>query len=121
MADKEVLYETIEGGVALVTLSRPTRGNAFTARMLVELFAALERAALDAAVRVIVVTGSGQKAFSVRAWLTRTLLGLGLIEHVALQVGFDMDGLARVSKSTVSRDELRSLPLVAPERQITWP
>ena len=59
----EVLQVTIEGGVALVTIDRPKVLNALNEA----LFAALQRAfaelAVDDQVRVILVTGAGEKAF----------------------------------------------------------
>lgn len=48
------------GGVALVTLDRPERLNAWTARMEVEYRHALGRAEDDPAVRVIIITGAGR-------------------------------------------------------------
>lgn len=47
-------------GVAVVTLNRPDRLNAWTARMEAEYRAALEEAEGDPAVRVAVVTGAGR-------------------------------------------------------------
>jgi enoyl-CoA hydratase/carnithine racemase len=47
----------VEGGVALVTLSRPKRRNAWTGRMHTEYRWILREADADPAVRVIVVTG----------------------------------------------------------------
>jgi enoyl-CoA hydratase/carnithine racemase len=55
----EVLYET-SSGVAIVTLNRPDRLNAWTARMAIELSAALERAEHDDEVGAIVITGAGR-------------------------------------------------------------
>ncbi|MBB3893625.1 enoyl-CoA hydratase/carnithine racemase [Phenylobacterium haematophilum] len=54
---KTTRYEIVEGGVAVVTLSRPKRRNAWTGRMHTEYRWLLERADADRAVRVIVVTG----------------------------------------------------------------
>ncbi len=56
----EVLYEVIEPGIALITLNRPDRLNAWTGRMGVEYFNAIDSAVADAKVRVIVVTGAGK-------------------------------------------------------------
>lgn len=67
-------YETIllerQGGVAVVTLNRPERRNAYTARMGVELHQAFEELEADDGVRAIVVTGSGRD-FCVGADLER--------------------------------------------------
>jgi len=54
-----VLY-AVEGGVATLTLNRPDKLNSFTAEMHGALAAALDRAAADAAVRAIVLTGAGR-------------------------------------------------------------
>ena len=56
----EVLYQVIEPGIALITLNRPERLNAWTGRMGVEYFDAIDTAVADATVRVIVVTGAGK-------------------------------------------------------------
>ncbi|HEY3941240.1 MAG TPA: enoyl-CoA hydratase-related protein [Acidimicrobiales bacterium] len=54
-----VLYR-VQGAVATLTLNRPERLNAIAADMLDRLLAALERAASDEAVRVVVLTGAGR-------------------------------------------------------------
>jgi len=58
---------TIDGEMALVTLARPEKLNALTPAMLDELEAAARRVEADAAVRVVVLTGSGERAFCVGA------------------------------------------------------
>ena len=67
-------YETIllerRGGVAVVTLNRPERRNAYTARMGAELHEAFAELEADDAVRAIVVTGAGRD-FCVGADLER--------------------------------------------------
>ena len=50
----------VEDGIATITLHRPARSNAWTGRMHTEYRHCLARADADAAVRVIVVTGSGR-------------------------------------------------------------
>ena len=59
MERKVTTYEVTEG-VALVTLNRPERLNAWTARMEAEYRAALTEADTDPEVRVAVVTGAGR-------------------------------------------------------------
>jgi enoyl-CoA hydratase/carnithine racemase len=56
----EVVEIQIEDGVALLTLNRPDRLNAWTAEMEHAYFALLERCAHDEEVRAIVVTGAGR-------------------------------------------------------------
>jgi naphthoate synthase len=57
-----VLYETREG-VATVTLNRPERRNALSTQLLGELLTALAAARDDPEVRVVILTGAGDKAF----------------------------------------------------------
>jgi len=54
-----VHYEVDEAGVVLLTLDRSERRNMWTAQMESEFYDALDRAAADDRVRVIVVTGAG--------------------------------------------------------------
>jgi len=54
------LTETLADGVAVLTLNRPERLNAFSQDMLGALHAALERCAEDEAVGAIVITGAGR-------------------------------------------------------------
>jgi enoyl-CoA hydratase/carnithine racemase len=56
----EVVQKTVEDGVALLTLNRPDRLNAWTAEMEHTYFGLLEECAASAEVRVIVVTGAGR-------------------------------------------------------------
>ncbi|TYB46125.1 enoyl-CoA hydratase-related protein [Actinomadura chibensis] len=60
--DETVLY-SVDDRVARITLNRPEARNALNDRMIGELLAAFERAAADDAVRVIVLTGAGDRAF----------------------------------------------------------
>jgi 2-(1,2-epoxy-1,2-dihydrophenyl)acetyl-CoA isomerase len=58
------MYENIrveaEGGIATITLDRPEKLNAFAGHMRRDLAEALERAASDKGVRVVVITGAGR-------------------------------------------------------------
>ncbi len=62
MAYQNLLIDTNEG-VALLTINRPQALNSLDASVLDELQAAFESLAADASVRVIVMTGAGEKAF----------------------------------------------------------
>jgi 2-(1,2-epoxy-1,2-dihydrophenyl)acetyl-CoA isomerase len=55
-----VKYEVLPGRVALITLNRPTRGNAFTLEMQEAYMNALDKANADTNVGAIVVTGAGK-------------------------------------------------------------
>jgi enoyl-CoA hydratase/carnithine racemase len=60
MQDVEVVQRSVEEGVALLTLNRPDRLNAWTVEMEHAYFGLLEECASSPEVRVIVVTGSGR-------------------------------------------------------------
>jgi 2-(1,2-epoxy-1,2-dihydrophenyl)acetyl-CoA isomerase len=59
MLDPSVLYST-QGAVARITLNRPQALNSFTRQMHRDLWAALDRAEADAAIRALVITGAGR-------------------------------------------------------------
>ncbi|HRD28817.1 MAG TPA: enoyl-CoA hydratase [Caulobacter sp.] len=59
MSYQDILYQ-VEDGVAVVTLNRPDRLNAWTGRMHVEVKAAMSAATDDPAVKVIILTGAGR-------------------------------------------------------------
>jgi len=63
---EHVLYE-VDGAVATVTLNRPEQRNAVGVQTLRELRTALAKAKEDASVRVVILTGAGDKAFSAGA------------------------------------------------------
>ena len=58
MTEPTVLYQA-DGAVALITLNRPQALNSFTRQMHQDLWAALDKAEADSAVRAIVLTGAG--------------------------------------------------------------
>ena len=62
-----LLYDVDDDGVAVVTLNRPDALNALSQRLIAELAAAFRAARTDAAVRGVVVTGAGEKAFAAGA------------------------------------------------------
>ena len=57
-----VLYE-VRGRAALVTVNRPDKRNALNDQVRTDIKAAIRRAAADAAVRAVILTGAGDKAF----------------------------------------------------------
>jgi enoyl-CoA hydratase/carnithine racemase len=65
----DVLYE-LRGSVAWITMNRPERRNAMSAGVLRGLCDSLESASKDHGVRVVVLTGAGDRAFSAGADLT---------------------------------------------------
>ena len=59
MAYEQILYD-VQDGVAIITLNRPERLNAWTGTIATEVKAAMRVATDDDAVRVIVLTGAGR-------------------------------------------------------------
>ncbi|TVT47518.1 enoyl-CoA hydratase, partial [Amycolatopsis rhizosphaerae] len=99
---EEILY-AVEDGVATITLHRPDRLNAFTARMAKELAGAFDAADGDDGVRVVIVTGAG-RAFCAGADLGR---GAGTFDHGEAvdeaRASFgEIDGVPRDGGGTVS-------------------
>ncbi|MGW3426354.1 2-cyclohexenylcarbonyl CoA isomerase [Streptomyces melanosporofaciens] len=98
MADT-VLYDLAEG-LATITLNRPDAMNALNIDTKVALRDALLQAAEDPAVRAVLLTGSGQRAFCV---------GQDLKEHIGL-LAADRDGSGE--GSTMSTVALHYNPIV---------
>jgi enoyl-CoA hydratase len=64
--DQLVLVEYVSGGrVAIITLNRPHADNAITTELAASLIEVLETIAARATVRVAIITGAGDRAFSV--------------------------------------------------------
>jgi enoyl-CoA hydratase/carnithine racemase len=70
MSYEHILFE-VSDGVALVTLNRPQAMNTWTAVMAAELTDAMQRSHDDNAIRAVVLTGAGDRAFCAGADLTR--------------------------------------------------
>jgi enoyl-CoA hydratase/carnithine racemase len=73
MPDFETLLYEERGGVAWVTLDRPEVHNAFDSRMQRELFELWHSLRYDDGVRVVVLTGAGDKAFCTGIDRTETM------------------------------------------------
>jgi len=63
MSYSNIRFEAGEDGIAVLTVSRPERLNALDSETVRELGDAVERAGREAAVRALIVTGAGEKAF----------------------------------------------------------
>ena len=60
----------ISEGIATLTLNRPEKLNAFTGTMMSEIIDAMDRTDADDAVRAVIFTGAGERAFCAGADLT---------------------------------------------------
>jgi enoyl-CoA hydratase len=86
MEYKNTLYEKSEG-IATITINRPKALNALNEETVLELLARLKDAKKDENVKVIVITGAGDKAFSAGADL-KMMKGAGAVKGMHLsQVG----------------------------------
>ncbi|MFY9478108.1 MAG: enoyl-CoA hydratase/isomerase family protein [Aquabacterium sp.] len=70
-----IAYE-LRGSTALIRFDRPAKLNALTLSMYSDLGEAFKKAGADPAVRVIVLTGAGERAFCVGADLTESIPAL---------------------------------------------
>ncbi|MDH3589055.1 MAG: enoyl-CoA hydratase-related protein [Gammaproteobacteria bacterium] len=96
-----VVYEQPQDNVALVTLNRPDALNAINSRMRMELPVALNRAAGDANIRVLVLTGSG-RAFSAGADLKDDLQGLDINDVLLNEYKPAFDAIIGMDKPVIS-------------------
>ena len=62
-----ILLDRPEDGIAVITLNRPEKLNALSTPLLAEFSAALDQAEADPAIRVVILTGAGDKAFAAGA------------------------------------------------------
>jgi enoyl-CoA hydratase len=63
MSYKNIRFEADPEGVAVITVNRPEKLNALNQDTMGELDDAFERARTEAAIRAVIVTGAGEKAF----------------------------------------------------------
>src|SRR3954470_16017263 len=78
-AQHEVLYEAADG-VGRITINRPERRNAMSWGVLSGIRAVLAEVRDDPSVRVVVLTGAGDKAFCAGADLTGMAEGAGFVD-----------------------------------------
>jgi enoyl-CoA hydratase/carnithine racemase len=71
MAAYTEIQTDISDGIMTITLHRPDKMNAFTGTMMAEMIAAFDGADADDAVRAVIVTGSGERAFCAGADLSQ--------------------------------------------------
>ena len=62
MAYEDILYD-VESGVATITINRPDKLNAFRGQTVEEMIEAIQDAGWDKAIGVVVITGTGNRAF----------------------------------------------------------
>jgi len=70
MSDFSQIKYEIDGPIAVITLNRPEKMNAYTRQMMGEVCAAMDLADADDRVRAVIFTGAGDRAFCAGADLT---------------------------------------------------
>jgi len=97
-----VLYE-VQATAAWITVNRPDKLNALNRETMEEIGAAVERALEDAAVRVLVFTGAGDKAF---------VAGADIAEMAALNAA-EAQRFSQFLQQTLERIERSPKPVIA--------
>jgi enoyl-CoA hydratase len=102
MTDVDVAWES-EGGIARIRLNRPTKLNALSRAMIEELATAVAEIRSVSETRVVLVTSTSERAFSVGADLHEWNTYDGLAAYRACLHGQDVfDDLARLDVPTIA-------------------
>lgn len=101
--DPSNLLVTDDGAVRTITINRPDKLNALNRATIGELDHAFADAAADAAVRALILTGSGTKAFVAGADIT----------ELASASASDLLGFSRAGQAMMTRIERMSKPVIA--------
>lgn len=102
MESKNTLYEKMEG-IATITINRPDALNALNQETIMEISTRLQDAEKDENIRVIVITGAGDRAFSAGADL-RMMKGAGAVKGAEL---------SRMGQNLTTQIETSSKPVIA--------
>lgn len=98
-----VRFELLEGSIGLITLSRPEAANAMSVQLLHELSDTLDQINGDPAVRVVLLTGEGEKAFCAGADLKERK---GMSDRQVKQI-------VQLIGATVAKVETLAQPVIA--------
>ncbi|HEX2250789.1 MAG TPA: enoyl-CoA hydratase/isomerase family protein, partial [Gemmatimonadales bacterium] len=108
----ELLLRSLDSGVLTLTLNRPSKRNALSGELIEELHQSLERADLDAEVRVILLRGAG-KDFCAGADLDELLASVDRTaaenESAALRLGTLFERLRQLPKPVIAMVQGRAL------------
>lgn len=97
------LLTHLENGIFTITINRPDKLNALNNIVFTELNAALDEVASNEAIRSVIITGAGPKAF---------VAGADITEFNGLTVKQGMD-LAKAGQETFFRIERNAKPIIA--------
>ncbi|MET0070153.1 MAG: enoyl-CoA hydratase-related protein [Candidatus Thiodiazotropha sp.] len=96
-------FESLDGGIFLLTINRPTSLNALNRTTFADLALALERIAGDDEARVLLITGAGEKAFVAGADISE-MQAMTAVEAMAL---------SQTALGVFRRLELLPIPVIA--------
>ena len=102
MAFENIIYD-VNDGIAVITFNRPKALNALNGALLDELSRALDEIAADENIRVLVLTGSGEKSFVAGADITE------IAKCNTLQAKL----FARQGQAVISRLQALAIPVIA--------
>ncbi|KQS03717.1 enoyl-CoA hydratase [Sphingomonas sp. Leaf357] len=101
-SDPQPLLFTVDEGIALLTFNRPARGNSLNPDLLLALEEAWARVEADDAIRVVVITGAGEKHFCTGAEVQTLRLGMGGLQNQPYeQANRFSPRMAKVSKPVI--------------------
>jgi enoyl-CoA hydratase len=100
---KNLLFDCSEDGIALLTVNRPAKLNALNGETIGELDEAIARVESDDAIRGLIVTGAGEKAFIAGAD----------IQELALASPMEAQSLALRGQRVFRRLEMLGKPAIA--------
>lgn len=110
MPETDTVLWRVERGIARITLHRPEVRNAIDKEMLQLLASLLHRAAADAAVKAVLITGTGAKAFSAGAdiaFLNRaSALEVRALAQLAVAVNHQIETLGKIVVAALNGDTL---------------
>jgi len=89
MAYNNILYE-VEAGIATITFNRPNVLNALNSELLAEFSSALDEISDDENIRVLILTGTGEKAFVAGADIKELNMLNALSAKIFSQKGLDI-------------------------------
>ena len=94
---------TVEDGVAIITITRPKALNALNSKTLEELAQAFDQIAAEEDIRVLILTGSGEKAFVAGAD----------IGEMSTFTPLQARAFARKGQAVISRAQSLAIPVIA--------
>jgi enoyl-CoA hydratase/carnithine racemase len=91
---ENLLYD-VSDGIATITFNRPDRMNTLSVPMMMEIVAAIDQTDADDAVRVVIITGAGDRAFCAGANLSQGTSAFDYASHGGVRDWLKVNGIFR--------------------------